>query len=114
MGMSWFGTVIDCHNPELLARFWSEVLRYVVVFRDDHLVAIAKDQDTHPGLVFLRVGNAKHDKNRLHLDLQPDDQAVEVERMLGLGAKRVDIGQGDVSWVVMADPEGNEFCVLRR
>jgi len=52
-------------------------------------------------------------KNRLHLDLRPDDQAAEVERLVGLGATRVDLGQGEASWVVLADPEGNEFCVLR-
>ena len=54
----------------------------------------------------------KAGKNRLHIDLRPDDQAAEVDRLVGLGAQRVDIGQGDVSWVVLADPEGNEFCVL--
>ena len=53
-------------------------------------------------------------KNRLHIELDPDDQAAEVDRLLALGARRADVGQGDdVSWVVLADPEGNEFCVLR-
>lgn len=67
-----------------------------------------------PDLLFLRVPESKTVKNRLHIDLRPDDQAAEVLRLEQLGAKRVDIGQGpDVSWVVMADPEGNEFCVLR-
>src|SRR5262249_26254455 len=67
-----------------------------------------------PDLLFGRVPEEKAGKNRLHLDLRPDDQAAEVSRLEALGARRVDIGQGtDVSWVVMADPDGNEFCVLR-
>jgi len=72
-----------------------------------------------PDLLFLRVPEAKAGKNRLHLDLRPGgmtgqgDQAAEIARLEGLGARRVDLGQGEVSWVVMADPEGNEFCVLR-
>jgi hypothetical protein len=67
-----------------------------------------------PDLLFLRVPEAKSVKNRLHLDLRPDDQDAEVRRVEGLGARRVSVGQGaDASWVVLADPEGNEFCVLR-
>ncbi len=67
-----------------------------------------------PDILFLRVPEGKSVKNRLHLDLRPVDQAAEVARLESLGAKRVSIGQGeDASWVVMADPEGNEFCVLR-
>jgi len=67
-----------------------------------------------PDLLFLRVPEEKAVKNRLHLDLRPADQAAEVARLEGLGARRVDVGQGTrVSWVVLADPDGNEFCVLR-
>jgi hypothetical protein len=67
-----------------------------------------------PDLLFLRVPEGKKVKNRLHLDLRPQDQAAEVARLERLGARRIDIGQGAaVSWVVMADPDGNEFCVLR-
>ncbi len=70
-----------------------------------------------PGLLFLRVPEDKAVKNRLHLDLRPQDgsdQAAELERLLAMGARRVDVGQGsDVTWVVLADPEGNEFCLLR-
>ena len=67
-----------------------------------------------PDLLFLRVPEAKAVKNRLHLDLRPEDQPAEVARLEGLGARRADVGQGaEVSWVVMADPDGNEFCVLR-
>ena len=67
-----------------------------------------------PDLLFLRVPEAKSGKNRLHIDLRPKDQAAEVARLEALGARRVDVGQGaDVTWVVLADPDGNEFCVLR-
>ncbi len=65
-----------------------------------------------PDLLFLNVSAVKTVKNRIHLDLRPNDQGAEVQRLLDLGATRVDIGQGDTSWVVLADPEGNEFCVL--
>ena len=65
-----------------------------------------------PGLVFVRVPEAKSVKNRLHIDLNPDDQDAEVARLETLGARRVDVGQQDAPWVVLADPEGNEFCVL--
>nr|BFF16215.1 hypothetical protein GCM10025699_75180 [Microbacterium flavescens] len=74
---------------------------------------IRSSPDSLPGLLFVRVPEAKTLKNRLHLDFRPDDQDAEVERLLALGATRSDVGQtSDVSWVVLADPEGNEFCVL--
>ena len=74
---------------------------------------IQAEPDRLPGILFLAVDDAKHAKNRLHIDLRPDDQQAEVERLIGMGATRVEIGQGDdVPWVVLADPEGNEFCVL--
>jgi len=65
-----------------------------------------------PDLLFLRVPEGKTVKNRLHLDLRPDDQQAELARLLALGARRVDIGQDDPSWIVLQDPEGNEFCVV--
>ena len=68
--------------------------------------------DEIPGLIFGSVPEQKTIKNRLHLDFRPDDQDAEVDRLLALGARRVDIGQGVQPWVVLADPEGNEFCVL--
>ncbi len=69
--------------------------------------------DVAPDILFVKVTDRKTTKNRLHFDLRPEDQAAQVHRLLDLGARRVDIGQGDdVSWVVLADPEGNEFCVL--
>ncbi|MHB1208201.1 MAG: VOC family protein [Acidimicrobiales bacterium] len=68
--------------------------------------------DQLPGLLFVQVPEAKSVKNRLHLDFRPEDRDFEVDRLLALGATRIDIGQGEQSWVVLADPEGNEFCVL--
>ena len=65
-----------------------------------------------PGILFLKSDAAKGNKNRLHLDFRPDDRDAEVERLVAHGATRIDVGQGDVPWVVLADPEGNEFCVL--
>ena len=67
-----------------------------------------------PDILFLEVPESKTVKNRVHLDLRPDDQQAEVRRLTELGARQVDIGQGEQSWIVLADPEGNEFCVLRR
>lgn len=108
---------IDCSDPRRLADFWSQALGWSVDFEDDTEVAITPPQSAGDGtadLLFLRVHDAKQVKNRLHLDLRPDDRDAEVARLQALGARRVDIGQrGDESWVVMADPEGNEFCVLR-
>ena len=110
---------IDCHNPRELAEWWAVVLDWKIVGFDDDgdvWVAAGTDPSESPGaipLLFLQDPNPKTVKNRLHLDLVPDDQDAEVARLESLGATQVDIGQGDVSWVVMADPEGNEFCVLR-
>jgi predicted enzyme related to lactoylglutathione lyase len=108
---------IDCSDPSRLAHFWSQALGWAIDFEDDTEVAITP-RNSQAGLttdlLFLRVSGSKAVKNRLHLDLRPDDRDAEVARLESLGARRVDIGQkGDESWVVMADPEGNEFCVLR-
>jgi catechol 2,3-dioxygenase-like lactoylglutathione lyase family enzyme len=107
---------IDCADPDRLAAFWSEALGWRQVYADEFEVAIG-DPSAAPGvpdLLLLSVPDDKRTKNRLHLDLRPDDQHAEVARLEALGATRVTIGQaGDESWVVMADPEGNEFCVLR-
>ncbi len=109
---------IDCHDPMTLSAFWREALGWRVTYASDdqHVLEPAEDspQDgVAADLLFLKVPENKTVKNRLHLDLRPDDQAAEVQRLLSLGAATVDIGQGEQSWVVMADPEGNEFCVLR-
>jgi len=108
--------VIDAHDPKRLADFWCEVLGYSVTETDDGEVAIGTGDGTVPDLLFASVPEDKAVKNRIHLDVNATDrdQTDEVERLLALGARPVDVGQGDSTWVVLADPEGNEFCVLRR
>jgi len=113
MGLEWEQVVIAARDPAALGRWWCEALGWVVVDDASPVFEIQPQPDRLPGILFLAVPDAKETKNRLHLDLRPDDQAAEVERLIALGASRVDVGQGDVSWVVLADPEGNEFCVLR-
>jgi predicted enzyme related to lactoylglutathione lyase len=112
MASKWYTVVVDCADPVAVATFWAAVLDYQVIFSAPDEVVIAKDEHTHPDLVFGTVPEAKSVKNRLHIDLNPDDQESEVERVIGLGATRVDVGQREVPWVVLADPEGNEFCIL--
>jgi Glyoxalase-like domain len=115
---------IDCADPGALARFWCSVLGYEVLDEDDGIVTIgyplALEGRNHvgpvpPTLTFAHVPEGKTVKNRLHLDLSPADgeQDEEVRRLLGLGARHADVGQtGEESWICLADPEGNEFCVL--
>jgi predicted enzyme related to lactoylglutathione lyase len=113
VGSRWYTVVVDAANPALMARFWAAVLDYQIVFEQPDEVVIARDRETYPGIIFVPVPEPKVAKNRLHIDLNPDNQDAEVARLLSLGAKRVDVGQSDeVTWVVLADPEGNEFCVL--
>ena len=107
---------IDCADPEMLAGFWCSVLGWEVVERFDYGIDIGSSSGTQPTIAFIKVPDAKVVKNRLHIDVNPvdRDQQEEVERLLALGASRADVGQGpDVSWIVMQDPEGNEFCILR-
>jgi Glyoxalase-like domain len=111
---------IDSRDPEALARFWASVLNYEITYRspedqtEDREVVISQPGNPDRDLLFLQVPDDKVVKNRYHLDLRPEDRDAEVERVIGLGATKVDIGQGtEVSWVVLADPEGNEFCILR-
>ena len=105
---------IDCRDAERLAAFWCEALGYKIDSAEEDGVSIVSGDGSAWGIDFLVVPDDKVVKNRLHLDLRPDNQEAEVQRLLDLGATRVDVGQGDdVSWVVLADPEGNEFCVLR-
>ena len=111
---------VDCSDPARLAAFWKEVLDYRVSDEDDDdddgdLVELVGPEGSGPSLVFVKVPEDKIVKNRLHIDVSPRDreQDEEVERILALGARRIDVGQGDdVTWVVLADPEDNEFCVL--
>ena len=111
--------VIDCADPERVAGFWSEVLDWPVTAEPSgHFWLSATGDYTAPPpwLVFVAVDEVKTAKNRVHIDVNPSgcDQAEELERLLGLGARRVDVGQRDAPWVVLADPEGNEFCLLGR
>jgi predicted enzyme related to lactoylglutathione lyase len=108
----WEQVVVDCEDPARLARWWAEALGYQIVFEEPDEVEIRRSKDEMPGLLFNPTPDAKTVKNRLHIDLRPDDQEAEVERLVDMGARPVDIGQHDVPWVVLADPEGNEFCVL--
>jgi glyoxalase superfamily protein len=110
---------IDCHDPRTVAGFWEAALswRRTHDTADEVVVeppAGSAEDGVAPDLLFVRVPDPKAGKNRLHLDLRPADQEGEVRRLIALGARRVSVGQGsDVSWVVLADPEGNEFDVLR-
>ncbi len=112
MSLEWEQVVVGSLDPAALGRWWSEALRWVIVNDDPAEFEIQPEPDRMPGILFLAVDEAKQGQNRLHIDLRPDDQGAEVERLVGLGASRVDVGQGEVPWVVLADPEGNEFCVL--
>ena len=109
---------VDTADPARLAAFWQSALGWRRTHEQDDQVVLeppegSADDGVAPDLLFLRVPEGKAGKNRLHLDLRPQDQAAEVARLEGLGATPADVGQGpDVSWVVMADPDGNEFCVL--
>jgi Glyoxalase-like domain len=120
---------LDCHRPSVLAGFWCAALDWVVLHEERDLVEIgpARSEDGElleavrsgpvaPTMFFAAVPEDKVVKNRMHLDLSPIDRSRddEVERLLALGASRADVGQtGEESWTVLADPEGNEFCVLR-
>ncbi|NMO55920.1 VOC family protein [Actinoplanes sp. TBRC 11911] len=112
MPSRWEQIVVDAEDPARLARWWAEALGYVIVHEAPEEVEIRRSADEMPGLLFTPVPEVKTVKNRLHIDLRPDDQEAEVERLVDMGARHVDIGQGDVGWVILADPEGNEFCVL--
>jgi Glyoxalase-like domain len=110
---------VDAHDPATQARWWSEALGWQIIEEDgdegEYVIAPPEGADAGLGeILFIRVPEDKAVKNRLHLDLRPDDQAAEVARFERLGAQRVDVGQSaDVTWVVLADQEGNEFCILR-
>jgi catechol 2,3-dioxygenase-like lactoylglutathione lyase family enzyme len=126
MSIRWYSVVVDCDDVAAQGRWWREALGWSVAYEaEDEVVLVPPHalsraaeipvEEQGPGLVFVPVPEGKSVKNRLHIDLAPragDDQAAEVERLVGLGARLVDVGQGTASWVVLADPEGNEFCVL--
>jgi hypothetical protein len=109
---------IDARDAWALADWWASVFEVPVdekTEEDGAKLAVVKPPDSVREIVFIDVPESKTIKNRLHLDLRAHgcDQATELQRLLDLGATRIDIGQGDQTWVVLADPEGNEFCLLR-
>jgi len=129
MALKWYTTVIDCQDLHAQARWWADVLDWQLVYEDDNQAAIAPkhEQDrplsaeewptVGPALVFVPVPDDKTIKNRLHLDLAPhitDDRDALIDALLARGATRANVGQDEpkASWTVLADPEGNEFCVL--
>ncbi|TDD19361.1 VOC family protein [Nonomuraea diastatica] len=106
--------VVDCADPRAMARFWDEALDWTLHEVTDDQALMRSAQGVGPYLKFLRTSGVTV-WNRFHLDLLPyrgDRQAAEVARLQALGATPADVGQGDVPWIVLADPEGNEFCVL--
>lgn len=128
MALRWYTVVIDCHDIAAQSRWWAETLDWRIVYEgEDGVAVIPKHMSAElvesldewlrmgQGLVFVPVPEGKQVKNRLHLDLAPhssQDRDAEIERLVERGATRVDVGQGDAPWTVLADPEGNEFCVL--
>jgi catechol 2,3-dioxygenase-like lactoylglutathione lyase family enzyme len=127
MGSRLTEIVVDCQDPVAQAAFWAAVLGYHVVRSAHGQVEIAawpqepadlpeqvRQAPVVPALVFVTVPEGKTVKNRLHLDVRPADGSIEAEvaRLVALGARRADVGQGSQPWAVLADPEGNEFCVL--
>ena len=132
MSLRWYSVVIDCHDIAAQARWWAGVLDWQIIHEAEDEVGIVPRHMTEdwlrttpweqvgPGLIFVPVPEGKAVKNRLHLDLAPqldDDQAAMVESLIARGATRAEVGQvvggaNKATWVVLADPEGNEFCVL--
>ena len=129
MALKWYTVVIDCQDIHAQARWWARVLDWQLVYEADDEAAIAPQQEQDrplsaeewptigPALVFVPVPEGKTIKNRLHIDLAPhitDDRNALIDSLLALGAARVNVGQqeSETSWTVLADPEGNEFCVL--
>jgi catechol 2,3-dioxygenase-like lactoylglutathione lyase family enzyme len=113
--------VLNCADPELLARFWSEVLGYVELDREDGYIEIGPPDagfgGLQPTIILSPSSNPRTGRLPLHIDVNPvdRDQDAELERLLELGARRADVGQtGDEHWYVLADLEGNEFCLLRK
>jgi predicted enzyme related to lactoylglutathione lyase len=108
--------VVDTYDLPRLARFWSQALGWAVLSERENEIVIGPGQNAPVGMCFMPVTDEKIVKNRVHLDLttSAEDRDSEIERLISLGARRADIGQtGQESWTVLADPEGNEFCVVR-
>lgn len=107
--------VVDSVNPRLVADFWSQVLDWHIVDVDDHgAIEIRPRDQRNLSLLFEPSTRPKVTKSRIHFIPRQNEQETELQRLLDLGARQVDVRQGDVSWIVLADPEGNEFCLLRQ
>ncbi len=119
MSLRWQNICIDGDDPLTLGRWWAELLGWRITDEEPDEVVLeppaGSPQDgVSPDILFIKVPEPKTVKDRIHIDLRPEDQAAEVGRAEGLGARRVDVGQSESdTWVVLADPEGNEFCILR-
>jgi predicted enzyme related to lactoylglutathione lyase len=116
MPLALHHVVVDAHDLPAQARFWAAALRWQVLSEREREVVIGPEVDAPVGICFMPSPDAKAVKNRLHFDLtcEAEDRDAEIDRLLALGARRVDVGQtGRESWTVLADPEGNEFCVVR-
>jgi Glyoxalase-like domain len=110
--------VLGCRDPEVLASFWCEILDFVVLDREEDCIEIGPREGfgPQPTIILSRRDEPEKGKSRLHIDLNATDrdQDAELERLLKLGARPADIGQtGEEQWHVLADPEGNEFCLLK-
>lgn len=108
------GLVLDCTNPTELAHFWSEALGYRTLGGAGNYVMLVDTEGIKPKLLLQAVPEPKRCKNRMHLDIETPDVASEASRLESLGARRLEAGarnEHGTNWVIMADPEGNEFCV---
>lgn len=129
MALKWYTVVVDSYDPQSQARWWAQVMDWQVIYdTPEEAVVIPQsvpegevgDLETWmargQGMVFVPVPESKSVKNRLHIDLAPhtsQDREAEIQRLLDMGARHIDVGQrDDTTWTVLADPEGNEFCVL--
>ena len=128
MTLRWYTLVVDCQDVRKQATWWARALDWTVIhesdkecvivpaWADDTVIQQTPWERVGPGMVFVPVSMGKSVKNRLHIDLAPhisQDRDAEIQRLEQLGARRVDVGQpDDATWTVLADPEGNEFCVL--
>jgi hypothetical protein len=112
VSLEWEQVVIQARDPVALGWWWADVLGWVVLNDSADEFEIRPSVERLPGLIFVPAPEAKELKNRLHLDFRPDDQQAEVDRLLRAGAQPADVGQGSVAWIILRDPEDNEFCVL--
>ncbi len=104
--------VIDCADPDSLSAFWAEALGYEKAFTYQQYRVLLPPVREYPPVILQRVPEPKSAKTRIHFDLRVPDIETEARRLEALGARRIDVGQGEnPGWITMADPEGNEFCV---